>query len=129
LKSSYPAKDNSEVNKQKTQVGTQKEFEAKGEEKKQDWHGTEEKDDLKARKAPKQGTFKRLNRPKGKPQHEKQQTEVDSKKRSVDLMEIEIDIGAAKKAKMETDAEEEKEQTTKSEDVNAGLHGQPGGSK
>jgi hypothetical protein len=44
-------------------------------------------------------------------------------------MEIEIDIGAAKKAKMETDAEEEKEQTTKSEDVNAGLHGQPGGSK
>jgi hypothetical protein len=64
-----------------------------------------------------------------KSQQEWQHNEAETKKRNADLMDVEADMGAAKKAKMEVDGEEEKEESTEAVVINAGLHGQPGGSK
>ena len=51
------------------------------------------------------------------------------RKRNVDEMEIESDLGMSKKARMEIDGDEENEDTNKFEAGNAGLQGQPGGPK
>jgi hypothetical protein len=124
LKDSNSAKQSNEVNKQMTRVGFQKEIEENRAKQKEDSQGSGEKGE-----APKIKTFKRLDRPKVKPQQEWQHNEAETKKRNADSMDVEADMGAAKKAKMEVDGEEEKEESTEAVVINAGLHGQPGGSK
>ena len=73
-----------------------------------------------------------MKRAKDKPQ-QKGSFEIESKKRWADQMDVELESETLKKARMvvggEVDKYEEKENITRSEIVNVGLHGQPGGSK
>ncbi|XP_073367527.1 uncharacterized protein [Aegilops tauschii subsp. strangulata] len=118
LKADYAAKENNEVDKQMNQVGAQKEIVPNKAKQEQDVHDTEGKGDQKVTKDPKRRTFKRLEGPKVKQQQQKRLTEAKAMKRNVVLMEFEVDAGATKKAGMEVDGEEEKDQTEVDGDFN-----------